>query len=147
MSSTNNQSSIDNYFTIIQNVITRMAQNGFLLKAWTVTIVSGISILTFSFINIIILSILLIIIILFWILDSYYLRLERLYRKLYENNVYLFTDTAQRSSIRLYDTDYEKYNTEIKKTYLIIFTKTEVLFYLPFAIAISILLILSLISQ
>jgi len=36
------------YFTIIQKVINRMAQNSFLIKAWTVTLIAAIFILTFS---------------------------------------------------------------------------------------------------
>ena len=42
------------YFSIIQNVITRMAQNSFYIKAWTITLIAGILVLTFSILNIII---------------------------------------------------------------------------------------------
>ena len=39
------------FFTIIQDVINRMAQNSFLIKAWTVTLISAILVLTFSIVN------------------------------------------------------------------------------------------------
>ena len=71
------------YFKIIQNTINRLASNSFLIKAWTITLIGSISILTFSILNTIIFTVLIGIVIVFWILDSYYLKMERLYRELY----------------------------------------------------------------
>ena len=71
---------------MIQNVITRMNSNSFLLKGWSVTIFVGL----FTFANIkdvdsrfIIIA--LIPTIIFLILDSFFLRQERLFRHLYED--------------------------------------------------------------
>lgn len=65
----------------IQAIINRMGHNSFLIKGWTITLVvatlllKGIEIQIFiAFIPIII----------FWLLDSYFLWQERLYRKLYD---------------------------------------------------------------
>lgn len=65
---------------IIQGVINRMANNSFLIKGWTITLIVG-SLLFKS--EPIMAWIAIIPIIGFWGLDAYFLRQERLYRKLY----------------------------------------------------------------
>lgn len=68
----------------IQSIITRMANNSFKLKTWTVTLTSGITIFLSlkAFPPILILT-LLIPVLFFGALDAYYLTLERRYRELY----------------------------------------------------------------
>lgn len=77
---------------IIQSTINRMASTSFLIKGWTITLVVGILLLnnwnsnetqTMESVKMQIL-IAFVPIGLFWILDSYFLRQERLYRKLYD---------------------------------------------------------------
>lgn len=72
------------YLEMIQEVVSRMANNSFALKGWTVTLVVGIFTLSghaigtnfwFLFIPIII----------FWGLDAFYLSKERSYRTLYKH--------------------------------------------------------------
>jgi len=73
------------HLEIIQGVINRLANNSFLIKGWTITIsLAGFGLfannnkpvfLVFvSFADVI-----------FWFLDAYYLRQERLFRELYED--------------------------------------------------------------
>ncbi|RKD71388.1 hypothetical protein ATL39_2785 [Sinobaca qinghaiensis] len=70
---------------MIQTVILRMSSNCFALKGWTVALVAGVLALygsndiTHQSIIIIFVPI-----IIFWMLDSYYLQLERKYRVLFE---------------------------------------------------------------
>lgn len=74
------------HLEFIQSIITRMAQNSFLLKGWAVTIVAGL--LAFANkaeMDSTFLWAALIPVILFWILDGFFLHQERLYRKLYDN--------------------------------------------------------------
>lgn len=66
---------------IIQGIINRMAYNSFLIKGWTITLVVGTLLLKGDKYQVLIAFIPLIC---FWILDAYFLRMERLYRKLYE---------------------------------------------------------------
>jgi hypothetical protein len=66
---------------LIQDVIKRMASNSFLIKGWTITLIVATLLLKGSRLQILIAVIPLIA---FWILDAYYLRQERLFRKLYE---------------------------------------------------------------
>jgi len=81
---------------IIQDVIKRMADNSFKIKGWTVTLI----VITLIFRGQTKYNHLLAFLPLvsFWILDTYYLRIERIYRKLYawvienrpQSNEYLF---------------------------------------------------------
>lgn len=71
------------HLKLIQGVINRMAQVSFIIKGWTLTISVGVlgfavssSEGAFGFLG-------LIPIVLFWGLDAYYLKQERLYRMLY----------------------------------------------------------------
>ena len=68
-----------------QGVINRMANNSFMLKGWAVTLVAGIFALASRDTSKIYFLIAYVPIITFWGLDAYYLRLERLYRKLYDH--------------------------------------------------------------
>ncbi len=67
--------------SIIQDIIKRMASNSFMIKAWTVTLVVATLLLKGDTSKIFIAYIPLV---MFWFLDAYYLRQERLYRELYK---------------------------------------------------------------
>lgn len=69
---------------LIQAVITRMAQNSFKMKGWCVTLVAAIfSLAEKSEITTVSIP-LSVMVLFFWALDSNYLRLEKLYRALYD---------------------------------------------------------------
>ncbi|KKL85381.1 hypothetical protein LCGC14_1955290 [marine sediment metagenome] len=133
------------YFTIIQVVINRMAQNTFLIKAWTITLITAILVLTFSIVNSLIFGVLLAITVIFWVLDSYYLKLERIYRRLYKTKVEEYNDNQKRKSMKLFDMDYEPYKILEQKLPRIMISKTEILFYLPVVGALICFLIISII--
>jgi len=67
---------------IIQDIIKRMAHNSFLIKGWAITLVVGILLLKGPGTYQIFLAF--IPLIAFWYLDAYFLRQERLFRKLYD---------------------------------------------------------------
>ena len=71
------------HMEMIQSIISRMANNSFMLKGWAVTLVAGIFALSSKEAEQSYFLIAYIPIIIFWGLDAYYLRLERLYRNLY----------------------------------------------------------------
>lgn len=131
------------YFKILQNTITRMAQNSFLIKAWSITIIAGISVLTFSFINTLIFAVLIGVIIVFWIMDSYYLRLEKLYRKLYEKVVNIFNTPSMKTQIRLFDMKYESFTNQVHTIPRIMFSKAEGLFYNTLILAMCFLIVIN----
>lgn len=73
------------HLKIIQGVITRMATNSFLLKGWTVTLVSALFALAdrTKSQNFFVLAYFPALV--FWILDAYYLSKERAFRELYDS--------------------------------------------------------------
>jgi hypothetical protein len=73
------------YLQIIQGVITRMGSNSFVLKGWNVTLVSALFALAAKDSNSQFILIAILPAVAFWCLDAFYLRQERLFRKLYED--------------------------------------------------------------
>lgn len=70
---------------LIQGCINRMAHNSFVVKGWTISLVSVVLALLPENFNIRLLCILGIIVCgCFWYLDAYFLKMERLYRFKYE---------------------------------------------------------------
>lgn len=93
------------HLPMIQGVINRMGNNSFLIKGWTVTLLAAIFALEatannnkFIFIGLISTAI-------FWFLDSYYLKQEKLYRELYNNIIINYTN------INAFTMDVEIYKT------------------------------------
>jgi hypothetical protein len=72
------------YLELIQSVINRMANNSFMLRGWTVTLVAGIFALAGKDTDKLYFLVAYIPVITFWGLDAYYLLQERLYRALYD---------------------------------------------------------------
>lgn len=72
------------HLEFIQNIVTRMARNSFLLKGWSVTLVAAIFALTVNNPSVYLVFIAIFPALAFWGLDSYYLRQERLFRQLYK---------------------------------------------------------------
>jgi hypothetical protein len=72
------------HLELVQSVISRMAQNSFQLKGWSVTVAAAIVGLAVKESSPGLAILALFPAVSFWCLDAYYLRRERLYRKLYE---------------------------------------------------------------
>jgi hypothetical protein len=75
------------YLEFLQSVISRMASNSFLTKAWSVTLgtaVLGFSVKESSWALALIATVP---IVSFWLLDAYYLGLERLFRGLWNDAI------------------------------------------------------------
>ncbi|MGL5428188.1 MAG: hypothetical protein ACRDAS_09780 [Cetobacterium sp.] len=69
---------------IIQNCINRMASNSFLIKGWFITLILGFITFGYEKLNFIVLIIVsLVISLLCWISDTFFLQLERKYRRKY----------------------------------------------------------------
>ena len=106
------------HLKMIEGVIDRLARNSFALKGWSITLVTALLIFARVNENCLFLLIGLIPVIFFWILDSYYLRLEKRYRGLYDK-------------VRVKDkTDFSMSIKGIKAGFPI-FTKSEWPFYIP----------------
>jgi len=130
------------YLKMIQKIINRLAKNSFQIKTLTVTIFAAIIVLTYSILNILIFTVLFFIVILFWVLDSYYLKQERLFRKLYEHKVNEYNDESQRVNIILFEMSVKNYNKEVKNVPKTMFSISELLFYISFIISLIFFLII-----
>ncbi|HCR91286.1 MAG TPA: hypothetical protein DIW50_12685 [Prolixibacteraceae bacterium] len=120
------------HLEFIQNVITRMNSNSFLLKGWAVTLVSALFALAANDSNLNYVLISYIAIPVFWVLDGFYISQERRYRELY-NEV-----SAKNENAIDYNMNASSYNSG-KRTWISgILSKTLIPFYGIF-IAITIL--------
>ena len=72
------------HLELIQAVITRMAQNSFGLKGWSVVLVAALLALASTETDARLAALALFPALMFWGLDAYYLQQERLFRKLYD---------------------------------------------------------------
>lgn len=72
------------HLELIQGIIGRFSTNSFLLKGWSVVLVSALFALSANNSNVSFVFLAYIPSVVFWGLDGYFLSSERLYRKLYE---------------------------------------------------------------
>ena len=72
------------HIEMIQRVINRMANNSFLLKGWSVVLVSALFVLAAKDSNTNFILLAYFPALAFWILDGYFLQQESLFRKLYD---------------------------------------------------------------
>ena len=72
------------HLEFIQNIITRMNANSFLIKGWSVTLVSALFALAADKANLNFVLIAYIPVLIFWALDGFFLSQEKQYRKLYD---------------------------------------------------------------
>jgi hypothetical protein len=112
------------HIDIIQSTISRMAQNSFTIKGWTITILVGLFVFLQkdNFRNNMIIY--LVPIIFFWSLDSYYLWQERLFRKLYND---VIVNVTEESDLSMNIIQYK--NTV--KFFSSLFSVSEIMVYLP----------------
>lgn len=73
------------HLEFIQNVINRMANTSFLLKGWSITIIAGLFAFSAKEGKIASLWLGVILTLVFWFLDSFFLWQERLFRALYDH--------------------------------------------------------------
>jgi hypothetical protein len=73
------------HLEFIQGVVNRMGSNSFLLKGWSVTLVAALFALAASGAQLLFIYLAYFPAITFWVLDGYFLRQERLFRKVYDH--------------------------------------------------------------
>jgi hypothetical protein len=71
------------HLELIQAVIARMAQNSFFIKGWSIALVTATLAVASQKLSLPVSLLALFPAVAFWLLDAYYLRQERLYRRLY----------------------------------------------------------------
>ena len=116
------------HLKMIESIIERMAKNSFQLKGWTMTLVALVGALSATGADKRFIILAFIPIIVFWLLDSFYLQLERQYRALYRET----TEKNEKDTNFNLNARLVKYtNDEAKRTcfYRCMFSFCEVLFY------------------
>ncbi|MFE7072157.1 hypothetical protein ACFU96_18945 [Streptomyces sp. NPDC057620] len=108
-----NESSSDTikHLEFIQSVITRLNSTAFLVKGWAMTLAAGTVGLAASQDDLRICGAGIVPVASFWMLDAYYLRQERMYRRLYDN-VRLNSESVERFSM---DTSMYRTTTSFKE--------------------------------
>jgi len=115
------------HLKMIQNIITRMASNLFFLRGWTVTLIVALLALFIKGTNSeYVIYFLLVFILVFWILDGYFLSQENLFRDLYD---YVRKLNEEEIDFSMNTSEFKKY----KKNTLVymMFSPTLLVFYLP----------------
>ncbi|MFD1631104.1 hypothetical protein [Pseudopedobacter beijingensis] len=118
------QNILNKEIDLIQGVISRMANNSFLLKGWCISLVAVLLALTkdtivateldyFNFI-------LILPVVVFWYLDAFFLHKERCYRKLYDWTI----TNRMISNDFLYDLNYKRFENDEKSIFKIMFSNT-----------------------
>ena len=75
------------YLEAIQRVIDRLSSTSFILKGWAVSLVAGLMALAASGTNHGYVLVAYIPTVVFWLLDAYFLMMERQYRNIFEENI------------------------------------------------------------
>lgn len=124
---------------LIQACISRMANNSFLLKGWAISIIAVVLALSDKAINPIILSLIVLIPLLsFWYLDAFFLRTERMYRKMYE---WVISKRNTEDMSYLYDLNPHRFKNDVDSRWKIMWSITLKYFYgIPTLIAIGIII-------
>lgn len=110
------------YLGMIQAVITRMAGNSFLIKGWSITLVAALFALAAAGTNELFVYLAYFPAIMFWALDAYFLRQERLFRKLWDH-------TRARDAKIDFSMDTSAYNDTVDSTWDVAWSHTLKLFH------------------
>jgi hypothetical protein len=122
----------EKHIEFVQNIITRMNSNSFMLKGWQILIVSALFALSANDANLNFIYITYLPSIAFWILDGFYLRQERLFRKLYNSII------DPKSKIPKYSMDTSIFNESVETLSRTCFSISVLLFHGPIFLIINI---------
>ncbi len=103
------------HLQLIQDIISRLAKNSFLIKGWDIAILSAVIALSTKSTRSVFIFSLYLPTMMFWILDAYYLRQEKLYRNLYGKIVLLHENEI---CFDLIIPDFEKKETKYINSFL-----------------------------
>ena len=125
------------HLEFIQGVINRMASNSFQLKGWIVVLVSALLVLGVREDRSELVFISVLPVLVFWALDAYFLRQERLYRALYGH-----VRTLEPADIN-FSMDTSTFRCRRLAWPAAVFSKTLIFFYGAVAIAVFVAILIS----
>lgn len=146
MNRDNNEISIEEIhkeIDLIQSCITRMAQNSFMIRGWFVSIYAVILALLPEKVNLFLMCIALVTVdLIFWYLDGFFFRTEKVYRKIYD---WVLEEIAQNNRELMYQLNPSKFSgkvEEVESIWEVMWSKTLRWFYLvPLVIVIIIFVV------
>lgn len=116
---------------LIQSCISRMAQNSFMVKGWFVSIYAVILALLPERVNMLLLCVSLISSnLIFWYLDGFFLRTEKIYRKIYDWVLEVRPKNNRELMYQLNPTCFKGKIGEVESIWKIMWSKTLRWFYL-----------------
>jgi hypothetical protein len=122
-----NDTNLHKEIDLIQGCINRMASNSFMLKGWTISLVAVVLALTEDRANpLFLLCCIFIPLLCFWYLDAFFLRTEKMYRKLYE---WVLEERKKGNVEYQYDLNPHRFNNAVESCCRIMFSKTLSVFY------------------
>ena len=128
------------HLEMIQGIVNRLSQNSFLLKGWSVVLVSALFALAASNLKILFVYLAYFPATAFWILDGYFLWQERLFRALYDNV----------RSLKDEDIDFSMDTSIVKDRVVpwikVIFSKTLLIFHGTILEAIIVVMLIAILS-
>ena len=136
--SENNIEVIHKEIDLIQNCISRMAQNSFLIKGWALTVVTVVLALMEKNIDPIYLCLVLFIpLMAFWYLDAFFLQTEKMYRKMYE---WVIDVRPKNDFSLLYDLNPHRFKDKVDSKQKVMWSITLRIFYgIPLFMVIAII--------
>ncbi len=133
---TKNEQMLIEEVKVIQDIIRRMAINSFNLKAWTITLIVATVLFNGSGKYVLVAYVPLIA---FWYLDSYYLRQEKLFRKVYN----WIIDYRLENTDKLFYLNPMQFDNEVQSVLRIMFTVSTLPFYFGIFIMLSFVVCIS----
>ena len=107
-----NKENLHKEIDLIQECIKRMANNSFLLKGWTISLVAVVLALSEKNVNPYFLGLIVLVpLVSFWYLDAFFLYTEKLYRKMYE---WVITERPKSNNEKMYDLNPHRFKNELK---------------------------------
>jgi hypothetical protein len=110
------------HLKMIQEVVSRLATCSFQLKGWIVTLTAALVVFLKDEVNPIYLFVPALPVIAFWLLDAWYLRQERLFRRLYD-------DVRCKEGVADFSMDTRPFRNTVGSVMQVAFSRTIILFY------------------
>lgn len=125
------------HLKMIQGVINRMAGNLFFLKGWAITLIAALFALAAKDTNLKYIIVAYFPVLIFWILDGYFLSQERLFRDLYN-------DVRKRDEKDIdFSMDAKEYRKNERNSWLCsMFSSTLLWFYIPLIVVMLVIMYL-----
>jgi hypothetical protein len=142
------QENLHKELELIQSVITRMANNSFLVKGWTMTLISaliafGKDVVLSDQGGVYYLTAMLVIVVPFWWLDAFFLKQERIFRKIYEKAI----NDPDAEKRRRYDLNPRELAADVGKVWKLMRADVIIWFYVPFLFFIVVGIVLKLMHK